>query len=167
MNDDQIRDLKKAARLASKGDWYYNPEKAYIPGVNGAEPVLTPQEGVFVGESSTIAITGTADDRQSMRDAYYISMAQPKNVLALIDELGDWKQGSDVEAAEADRLRDVVKEQRALLKKMEWAVSHEEDFVHYTCLICGRGKRVEWGITPNMTGVHTRDCELKLALERQ
>lgn len=78
-------DVRQArAEAATPGRWRYNPEKAWHrPGTAEYE------EGVFAGpagrSATTVAITGAADDPQSMHDAEHIAAeASPAHALAAV-----------------------------------------------------------------------------------
>jgi hypothetical protein len=74
-----VRAYLEQSERATEGPWRYNPLKCYRPGVAGAKPVLTDQEGVFSSTpdgSPTIALTGESNDPQSMADAAFIAASR-------------------------------------------------------------------------------------------
>ena len=62
---------------ASPGEWRYSVDKCWWPGKHGAEPITTPQEAVFGdGVRPCLALTGEADDPQSIADGRWIAAAK-------------------------------------------------------------------------------------------
>lgn len=62
-----VRAYLEQSERATEGPWRYNPLKCYRPGVAGAKPVVTDQEGVFSPTpdgSPTIALTGESRRRR-------------------------------------------------------------------------------------------------------
>ena len=78
------------ARLAkaTPGPWKYDATKCWHPGRMGATAVSTAQEAVFSGDGPRpcVALTGEADDPQSMADATLIAHA-PTDLAAMADEI--------------------------------------------------------------------------------
>lgn len=102
MREDTIRELLEAA---TPRPWKYNPLKCYCPGINGAEPIplYTECETVFSDTPTgapIIAITGAADDPQSMANARFIAHA-PDAVRYLLDENARLREQLNAKATDA------------------------------------------------------------------
>lgn len=61
LTPERLAEIRARLDAATTGPWWYNEEKCWRPGENGAKPVLTDQEAVFyAGGAIALQVLGAA-----------------------------------------------------------------------------------------------------------
>jgi len=110
--DETIAAIEARLNAATPGPWHYDPTKCWRAGSSGAMPIRwgESQEAVFSPTpdgAPTIALTGPANDPQSMADADLIAHA-PEDLRVLLAEARRLTDANQ-------RLTDLVRHQRGAL----------------------------------------------------